>query len=178
MVVGGVGGTLEVAGVEVLGFECCWDGFGWQCGEVPKVIDGCAEGIVTIAEGVGGVGVGVEAEGALAHGELDGAKGERGLRCIVDGDAEVSAVVEVGGDDGREGKLRGTDGGGMMEGIGGASDSSDLAVDDLLRLVGQVRICGGGDGDGAEEVGFVGGVEDKLDALNGDVGGDRRGYRL
>jgi len=58
--------------------------------------------MVTIAEGVGGVGDGVETEGALTHFELDGAKGEWGLSWIGDGYADGGGVVQIGGDDGGE----------------------------------------------------------------------------
>ena len=64
------------------------------------------------------------------------------------------------------------DGGGAGGGVGWAGDAPDLAVDDFLRLVGLMGVGVGGDGDVAQEVRFVGGVENKLDALDGDVGGD------
>ncbi len=67
LVVGAGDVALEEAGVEVFAAEGGGDGIGWQRGEVSEVIDGCAEVVVTITEGVGGVGDGVEAEGALAH---------------------------------------------------------------------------------------------------------------
>ena len=131
--------TLDVAGVELFQSQGCDERVGGKGCKIPKVIDGCAEVVVTIAEGVGCVGDGVEAEGALAHFELDGAKGERGLGCVGDGDADGGGVVQIGGDDGGEGELCGADGGGSGGGVGGAGDAPDLAVDDFLRLVGLMR---------------------------------------
>ncbi len=161
--------ALEVAGVQFFAPEGGGDRFGWQGGEVSKVIDGCTEVLVTVAKGVRGVWEGVEAEGTLAHLQLDGADGEGWLAGVGDGDADGGGVMEIGGDDGGEGELRGVDGRGLVEDVGGAGDASDLAVDDFLRLIGLVGVGGGGDGDVAEEVGFIGGVEDKLDALDGQM---------
>ena len=101
------------------GSEGCEEGLGWKGCEVSEVIDGGAEVVVTIAEGVGGVGDGVEAEGALAHLELDGGEGEGGLGGVGDGDAEGGGVVQIGGDDGGEGEVGGVDGGGGGGGSGG-----------------------------------------------------------
>ena len=171
LVVGGGEVTRKVADVELLGAEGCGERLGGKGCEVTEVIDGGAKVVVTVAEGVGGVGVGVEAEGALAHLELDGSKGERGLRCVGYGDADGGGVVEIGGDDGGEGEVGGVDGRGRGGSVGGTGDAGDLAGDDLLRLVG-LGVCVRDDGDVAEEVRFEGGVEDKVHALDGEVCGD------
>ena len=71
--------------------------------KVSEVIDGGAKVVVTVAEGVGGVGDGVEAESALAH--LSGRhEGGAGAGCVGDGDADGGGVVQIGGDDGGEGE--------------------------------------------------------------------------
>ena len=108
LVVGAGDVALDVAGIELLRSQGCDERFGWQGCKIPQVIDGCAEVVVTIAQGVGCVGDGVEAEGALAHFELNGAKGERRLGCVGDGYADGGGVVQIGGDDGGEGELRGS----------------------------------------------------------------------
>ena len=164
--------ALDVAGIELLASQGCDQRPGWKGCEVPQVIDGCAQVIVTITQGIGCIRAGVEAESALAHLQLNGAEGQRGLDAVVDFDANVGGVAQIGGDDGGEGEVGGGDGWGTGGWIGGAGDASYLAGDELLWLIGLGGVGLGCEGDVAQEVRFVGGVQGELDALDGNVSGD------
>ena len=99
-------------------------------------------------------------------------RGRAGWRCVGYSYADGGGAVDIGGDDGGEREVGSVDGGGGGGVVRGTGDAGDLAGDDFRPARRAVGAAWGDDGDVAEEVGFIGGVEDKLHALDGEVRGD------
>lgn len=113
----------------------------------------------------------LKAEAAAAHLELDGGDGDGRVVAVVDGDLDLSGLLEVGAEGGGDAELDVVDG----VGAGVEFDLTDDAVDEVSGVGGgswdrAERVTG--DADFAAEVWVGAGGEGDRDALDGDALGE------